>query len=288
MYPILHRYGPFFLYSYTVVMIVGGVLAVGLTWWQLRQRSAPGSSASSAQAQAKGLYAIPALQTTWFDGILVLLAAGLVGGRVGFVIGAWDYFQLHADEAWQLWQGGLSYHGALLAGGVALGIWSFWKCSVFRMPYSVFLNHSLGLYAPGFALLVIFGWGACWLDGCAYGQETVPGWLAADLPDAYGVFAVRYQTQVGGMLTGLVGLLLPWGLARWLRMGNPAWLFGLTLLLVSLGHLLVGLGRGDELPLLWGWPVGLWLDGMLALMALLVMVRTTDSTSFFAFFAGNP
>ncbi|MFO7537225.1 MAG: prolipoprotein diacylglyceryl transferase [Chloroflexota bacterium] len=282
MYPILHRYGPFFLYSYTVVMIVGVLLVVGLTWWRIRLD------------QSKGPYATPALQSTWFDGILVLLLAGLVGGRIGFVIGAWNYFQDHPHEAWQIWQGGLSYHGALLAGGVAFGLWSFWKSSVFHLPYAVFRNYSLGLYAPGFALLVMFGWGACWLDGCAYGQETTLGWLAADLPDAYGVYGVRYQTQMGGIFTGLVALLLPWGLAHWLRVGNPVWLFGVTLLLVSLGHLLVGLGRGDELPLLWGWPVGLWLDGMLAFTALLLVWRGVyDSqrpflTLFFAFFAGSP
>jgi phosphatidylglycerol---prolipoprotein diacylglyceryl transferase len=269
MYPILHRYGPFFLYSYTVVMIVGVLLAVGLTWWRVGKQPALSTSASSAQAQSKWPYAIPDLQATWFDGILVLLAAGLVGGRVGFVLGAWDYFQVHLDEAWQIWQGGLSYHGALLAGGVAL-----WLYSLFSKQYSVTGEQYLGLYAPGFALLVFFGWGACWLDGCAYGQETTLGWLAADLPDAYGVHAVRYQTQVGGMLTGLVALVVPWGLSRWLRVDSPAWLFGLTLLLVSLGHFLIGLGRGDELPLLWGWPVGLWLDGLLALVALPVVVRT--------------
>jgi prolipoprotein diacylglyceryltransferase len=251
MYPILHRYGPFFLYSYTVVMIIGILLAVGLTWWRVRQRP----------------YATPSLQTTWFDGILIMLAAGLVGGRVGFVLGAWDYFQVHPDEAWQLWLGGLSYHGALLAAGVALGLYS-----VFSSQYSV-IGKYLGLYAPGFALLVMFGWGACWLDGCAYGQETTLGWLAADLPDAYGVYAVRYQTQVGGMLTGLVALIVPWGLSPWLRVDSSLWPFGLTLLLVSLGHLLVGLGRGDALPLLWGWPIGLWLDGVLVLAALSIVWR---------------
>jgi phosphatidylglycerol---prolipoprotein diacylglyceryl transferase len=263
MYPILHRYGPFFLYSYTVVMIVGVLLAVGLTWWRIKRRS----DLNRAQAT-------PFLQTTWFDGILVLLAAGLVGGRAGFVLGAWDYFQAHPHEAWQIWLGGLSYHGALLAGGVALVVWSWWQSSVLRITYSVLWRWYLGLYAPGFALLVVFGWGACWLHGCAYGQETTLGWLAADLPDAYGVYAVRYQTQVGGMLTGLLALIVSWGLVRWLRVDDdPVWLFGLTLLLVSVGHVLVGLGRGDELPLLWGWPVGSWLDGLLALAALLFVVR---------------
>jgi phosphatidylglycerol---prolipoprotein diacylglyceryl transferase len=253
---ILHRYGLYFS-NYTVVMAVGVLLAVGLVWWLVGKQP--------ALSQPKWPYADPSLRATWFDGILILLAAGLVGGRIGFVVGAWDYFQIHPNEAWHLWQGGLSYHGALLAGGMALGLWS--------RRQNLAFDHYLGLYAPGFALLVLFGWGACWLDGCAYGQETTLGWLAADLPNTYGVFAVRYQTQVGGMLTGLVALVAPCGLSRWLRVDSPARLFGLTLLLVSVGHLLVGLGRGDDLPLLWGWSIGLWLDGVLALIGLLVVWR---------------
>ena len=243
MYPILHRYGPFFLYSYTVVMIVGALLAVGLVKWRVEKRP------------------FTLLQSTWFDGILVMVAAGLIGGRIGFVIGSWDYFQIHPDEAWQLWQGGLSYHGAVLAAGLSLWLWSWWQ--------GVAMRHYLGLYAPAFALLVLFGWGACWLDGCGYGQEATLGWLTADLPDVYGVYAVRYQTQLGGMVTGLLALLLPWLLGHlWAVWQRPLRQFGLTLLLMSLGHLLVGLGRGDGLPLLWGWSVGLWLDGLLVLLAI--------------------
>lgn len=257
MRPILFAIGSQFVYSYTVMIAVGVLLAVGLSWWRVGQQP--------ALSQSKWPHS--ELKATWFDAVLMMLAAGLVFGRIGFVMGAWDYFQIHLDQAWQLWRGGFSYHGALLGGVAALATWTWWRSAVLRIPYSVLWGRYLGLFAPGFALLVAFGWAGCWLDGCAYGRETTLGWLAADLPDTYGVYAVRYQTQVGGLLTGLVALALPWGLLRWLRVDNPGWLFGLTLLLVSLGHLLVGLGRGDELPLWWGWPVGIWLDGLLVLLA---------------------
>jgi hypothetical protein len=69
------------------------------------------------------------------------------------------------------------------------------------------------------------------------------GWRPiCPMPMAY--YAVRYQTQVGGMLTGLVASGSALGLSRWLRVDSPAWPFGLTLLLVSVGHLLVGWGVG--------------------------------------------
>jgi prolipoprotein diacylglyceryltransferase len=256
MRPILFAIGTQFVYSYTVMIAVGVLLALGLSWRRVGQRP--------TLSQAERPYTT--LQSTWFDAVLIMLAAGLVCGRIGFVIGAWDYFQIHPDEAWQLWQGGFSYHGALVGGLGALLVYS-----VVSSQNSV-VSKYLGLLAPGFALLVAFGWAGCWLDGCAYGQATTLGWLAADLPDAYGVYAIRYQTQVGGMLTGLLALLLPWLLGRvWRVWQRPLRLFGLTLLLVSLGHLLVGLGRGDGLPLLWGWSVGLWLDGLLALAGFVAM-----------------
>lgn len=260
MRPILFAIGTQFVYSYTVMIAVGLLLALGLSWRRVEQRP--------TLSQVKGPYTT--LQSTWFDAVLIMLAAGLVCGRIGFVIGAWDYFQIHPDEAWQLWRGGLSYHGALLGSLGALVVYTVVsrQKSVGSRQKSL-ISQYLGLFAPGFALLVVFGWAGCWLDGCAYGQETTLGWLAADLPDSFGVYAIRYQTQVGGMLTGLLALLLPWLLGRvWSVWQRPLRQFGLTLLVVSLGHLLVGLGRGDVLPLLWGWSVGLWLDGLLVLLAI--------------------
>ena len=35
-------------------------------------------------------------------------------------------------------------------------------------------------------------------EGCAYGRETTLGWLAADLPDSFGVYAVRYRRSFWG------------------------------------------------------------------------------------------
>ena len=37
MHPILTRYGSFFLYSFTVVMIVGIAAGLGITAWRARQ-----------------------------------------------------------------------------------------------------------------------------------------------------------------------------------------------------------------------------------------------------------
>ncbi|HID51779.1 MAG TPA: hypothetical protein EYP41_07075, partial [Anaerolineae bacterium] len=165
--------------------------------------------------------------------VFVMFFAWL-GARAGFAAANWTYYAERPWEIWQFWQGGLSYHGALLAGLAALGGWSVWR----GRPFA----RDAARLAPALILVAASGWLACYLEGCAYGAETTLGPLAADLPDNYGVFAVRYQTQLLGL--GLTLLILP--LILWLGRRRPdTAVFWFTILLLSLVHLLVGAMRAD-------------------------------------------
>jgi phosphatidylglycerol:prolipoprotein diacylglycerol transferase len=218
MYPILGRYGPFFLYSYTVVMAIGLACGIGLTAWLERRDGGhhPG----------------------WIDGLIVAMFAGLLGGRIGFVIANWAYFLEEPGQIGLVWLGGLSYHGALVAGALGLLAWAVWK----RQPRAQLFD----LFAPALVLVSAFGWLACWFEGCAYGRETTFGPLAADLPDSFGVFALRYQTQMMGLILCL--LIFPAIIALRGRL-RPGWLFGFTLVLLSAGRVIVTLFRGDAATL---------------------------------------
>ena len=212
MYPILARYGSIFVYSYTLVMALGIIVGICLISRSSRRIDVPG----------------------WFDALLLVLLVGLIGGRAGFVLSRWYYFQEQPSQAWQIWQGGLSYYAALLSGILALALWvGVGKRSFYRYA---------ALFAPAFVLITVFGWIACWLEGCAYGQETVLGWLSADLPDEYGVFAVRYQTQLAGFLLSLAALLfIYWFQKEW----PHRYVFWMALAVISFTHLLIDLLRGD-------------------------------------------
>ena len=225
MYPILGRYGSFFLYSYTVLLGIGIGLSLLWTRWRLGKR--------------------PFLFDLflWCGGTAVLL------GRIGFVLVEWAYFSERPQESWQLWQGGLAYQGVLFGG--LLGLW-LWQ----QRQQQLHLAEFLTAFAPALALLHLFGWAACLLEGCAYGQPTTLSILAADLPDTFGVYALRYQTQLLGIIASLIILLVAW----W----KPS--FWLILALLGLLHFSLTFLRGD--PAI---PIGHWrLDTLLSLATTLI------------------
>lgn len=245
MTDILARYGPFFLYTYTVILGLGVALALGLT-------------AALARRDAGGKL------DGWLDGALAAAAGALLGGRVVFVWLNAAYFAENPAEAWQLQLGGLNYHGALLGGLAGLWLWA-------RLSGRPFVRYA-GLFAPGLALLSAFGWAACGFEGCAYGRAAAPGLLAAapgllaaNLPDDLGVFAVRYRTQAFGTVAALAMFLLAWAGYGRLR---PGLLFWLTLGGLALGRVGVALGRGDAAVVVGGWRLDLMIDCGLAVVTL--------------------
>ena len=170
MYPILARFGPFLIYSYEFVLAIGVGACIGLVAWLTREKRQ--------------------LRTHWIDGILISVLLALVGGRLVFVLVEWAYYVEEPGEIWLVWRGGLSYHGALIVGLATLWIWTKWRNRSFE--------DYIGYLAPALALISVFGWFACWLEGCAYGKETALGLLSGDLPDSFG----RLRRQVSDPVYG--------------------------------------------------------------------------------------
>ena len=241
MLPILARYGPFFLYSFTVAAGLGLLAALALTAWRARRTARPRRSARPYPG--------------WLDGVLLGLLLGLVGGRLLFAAVNWDYFQLHNSEIWR-WQQGSSYHGFLGGGLATFWLWARWTGRDWR-SYA-------DLVAPGLLLAAAFVWLGCLLDGAAYGRETVISLFSADLPDKLGVAGVRYQTQLGGIVWSLFWLGLVWGLRGRLHGGR---LFWLALGGITLGRLLLSFLRGDPVPMLAAWRLDSVVDAAVLLVA---------------------
>lgn len=247
MYPILGRLGPFFIYSYEVVLSLGIGACIGLGAWLSKRDGRQFSSL--------------------LNGFLFAIVLGIIGGRIVFIWTEWSYFSENPGDSWQAWRGGLNYHGLILTGLVALWAWSAWR----KRPFKEFAV----ILAAILALMSIFGWSACWLEGCAYGRETAIGLLSGDLPDSFGVFGVRYQTQLMGLVTSAVTLALILVLSRKLR---PLQLFMLALLALSLSRFVIGFYRGDEAPQIASLRTDVLVDGLLVITAASLLVFGTLST----------
>lgn len=238
MHPILTRLGPFFVYSYTAVFAIGLMLCWAITQRQLGQNRVAG----------------------WRDAALATLLTGWLGARGSFIWLNWSYFAERPSELLQLWQGGLSAFGGLVGGLLGLGLWCRWQ----KRP---FLRYAT-LFSPGFLLLIVTGWAACWVEGCAYGAATTLGPLSANLPDHFGVFAVRYQTQLLGIGLNLLALVI---VLLWQRQWGNGRLFPFTLILAGLLHFGLTFLRGDTVPVLASWRLDSWLALFFAIVGLILL-----------------
>jgi len=238
MYPIWGRLGSFFVYGYTAVFAAGLLLTWGLTHWRAGKTTLP----------------------RWPDAALAALLTGWVGARLGFLWLNWGYFMERPSELTHLWQGGQTAYGALSGGLLGLGLWCWWQKRPF-LPTAAF-------FSPGLLLLITTGWAACWVEGCAYGQTTLLGPFSANLPNQYGVFAVRTQTQLLGVALNLLALAV---VLLWQKRWGNGRLFPLTLLLANLIHLGLTLLRADPAPHLAGWRLDSWLALLFAIVGLLLL-----------------
>lgn len=226
---VLFRLGDFTFSTYSAVMALAALGGLALAFLEAKRLKEVSYGAT-------------------LDAVLCLLLGGLIGARLEFVALNLEFFQEQPAAIWQIWQGGLAYHGALLGGALALAAYALWRrLSFWRLADAL---------TPGLALAVSVGWLACFLGGYAYGQMGF-GWLHFVWHDLYGVTASRFAVQPLGAGLSFIAFLAVW-LARPV-FRRPGVLFSLFLLLNGLIHFALGFGRGDE-TLLWsGWRVDQWL-----------------------------
>jgi phosphatidylglycerol:prolipoprotein diacylglycerol transferase len=134
------------------------------------------------------------------DAGLVALLLGLLGARAGFVFLHWEHFSSYPVEMLWFWQGGLSWTSGALTAILGIGLYaavgghSFWS-----------LTDSLAL-PSGFVALS--AWSGCYLDGCAYGMHMPQRSWTPPIGDMFGGFTSRWPTQLVGIVSSVVILLL--------------------------------------------------------------------------------
>ena len=241
MYPTLFTIGSLSIPTYTVLLDLGLILGLVLTYFEGKRILGRGEVALDL-----GLWAV---------------IGGILGGRIGYVLANWSAFSEDWLRALRIWEGGLSFHGAFLGGLVVMAIFALLQRKA-EEPVSFW---EMGdVVTPGLALGITFGWAACLMGGCSYGILG-EGLGYAILPDLSGVEASRFATQAVGLGYSLVlflGFLLL--RRRWPFAGAS---FLMYQLLYFAGQFLLEFTRGDEAIYLGLWRLAQWLDLVLALAA---------------------
>ena len=240
MYPILFRTEFGFVYTFTAVWLLGLVLSVLSIWWQDKRFK------------------------LW-DHLICATCGALVLGRAQFVLQNGEWFVENPAERWNLFQGGQAYAGVIL--GALLGFW-FWT-----RVQGTNLRPMFALLAPSIGLLHFIGWLACWFDGCGYGDQTFLAWYAAELPNNFGLMAVRYQTQLAGMCLALLLLFILIAI-RWQKIGRLPMFrpsdFWWSLAFMSVCRGIIYYWQGDDVPMWGNLRIDMLLAFWFAIMSLII------------------
>lgn len=230
MHPILFELGPLRFYSYGLLIAIGFLAA---------------NSLAARRAAALGL------EPARVQGIaLTALAAGLVGGRLGYVLFQWELFRNNPLEIFRLDHGGLVFFGGF-AGGIAGAVWAIRRAG---LPVA----RTVDLLVPPLAVAHAFGRVGCFLNGCCYGKVTSLPWGVRFPSDGLR----RHPTQLYEMLALLAIFLLLKRIERGdPRPGTVLLSYGAS---YGLWRFLVEFLRGDNPPFALGLTVFQWVGLALA------------------------
>jgi phosphatidylglycerol:prolipoprotein diacylglycerol transferase len=149
VHPLLFAYGPFHLYGYGAMIVLGGVLSLG--WLRAR----------AARAGLK-------TDDDFWMLVNAILLGGFLGGRLLYLF---VYVRPFSPEFWRAafsGSNGFSVLGAFA--GVPLCVWAF--CRWRGVPAARLFDH-LGVVAPFWHVFGRFG---CFLAGCCHGRPTDVPW----------------------------------------------------------------------------------------------------------------
>lgn len=180
MLPVLFKVGSFPIHTWGLLLMVGFLLATA-------------RGARSARRYGSTPDAI-------WDCALGGLFAGVVGGRIGFVVQRLGDFMKHPLEIFALWDGGMTSFGGLI-GGVGMGVYLAKK-------RGVTLGDAADIAGIGLPIGWFFGRLGCLLNGCCYGHACAAPWAMHFYPEGHGDTGPVHPTQ----LYEALGMALLYGL----------------------------------------------------------------------------
>jgi phosphatidylglycerol:prolipoprotein diacylglycerol transferase len=245
---------PFF--SYTTLVVTGIVLA----WLTV---------VSQMRAQSKHILELRAINAAFAS---VALGAVVVGRSMHIIYNA-AYFSERPAEWARYLDGGLSFIGVCIGGG--MGLW--WWCRRRRVR----LAWAMDTAALPVAVVASLAWLGAFLHGSQYGAP-VDNPLALELRDTLGVVVARWPTQLcAAVWCALWGLGLLW----WGRVEAPSahqrvgWRATWFIVAYSIGLFVLDFTRGDASLMLLGLRLTQWLYVVVSGWALWQQVATRGRSS---------
>lgn len=130
-----------------------------------------------------------------------MIFAGIFGARLLFIILDWGSYKGKPATWFAIWEGGISFHGALIGGMLALIAYcSFKKISFLKVA---------DIFAPAVMIGYAIGRIGCLLNGCCYGAPTSAPW-GVRFYDHGGWTSPSHPTQLYASILSLLffGILL--------------------------------------------------------------------------------
>lgn len=208
------------------------------------------------------------------DAAPIVIVAAIVGARFYYILLRFNDYWEDPGSAINVRLGGLTIHGALVAG--ALTFW--WYCRRHGERFFAWVDIVIAVVPIGQA---IGRWGN-WANQEAFGTPSDRPWAVTidpqNRPPGYEQYSTFHPTFLYESLLNLViaAILIPLVLRRrqltWMREGDVLWIY---LILYGAARFMIERVRTDSL-MIGPWPAAYWFSiGFILLGAVMLLVRRT-------------
>jgi len=187
MYPILYKLGPINIYTYGFFLALAFLFAILVSGQEARRQGLPVGR--------------------FYDLCFYIILAALIGSRLLYVIVNLGFFLQNPLKIFSLWEGGLVFHGGLIA-AVATAF-------IFMRRHGLPWRSTFDALAVGMPLGVALGRMGCFMAGCCFGRPTdLPWGVTFTNPDT--LCPLRVPLHPAQLYEALLSLGI-FGVMLWLR-----------------------------------------------------------------------
>jgi len=129
---------------------------------------------------------------------LAILVASIIGARAFFIAINWQYYRIHAQDIFKIWEGGLVFYGGFIL--------AFFVAMWFMRKNGLPVWKVADIMAPSVALGIALGRIGCFLNGCCYGALSKQWGISFPGKDNPPVFA---QQVADGLISPAAACSLP-------------------------------------------------------------------------------